>query len=486
MSAAATPHARNRVLPRRTFLRMAAGVGAWPLLAGVARAMGTRPTAAAKPNIIVILSDDLGYTDLGCYGATKIKTPWLDRMAREGTRLTDFYAAAPVCTPTRAALLTGCYPKRVDLHIGVLGEKGNRGLNPNEVTLAELLRGQGYATACIGKWHLGTLPEVFPTRQGFDYYFGMPGPNHGASDLYRNETLLVKKAEVNRAQLTQQYTAEALEFITRSKDKPFFLYLAHGAPHVPLYASERFRGKSAAGLLGDMIEELDWSCGQVLEALKQQGLDERTLVIFTSDNGPADHAAPPLHGGKGSTWEGGFRVPCLARWPGHVPAGGVTHGLATMMDLLPTLAPLAGARTPSDRVIDGMNILPLLTNPSDAASPRATFFYYSREGILSAVRSGNWKLHVVAPVEKWAGKLPAEALLDAKPATPPPWLFDLAADISETRNVAAEHPAVVKRLQDMIAAFDKAITAEVRPAYQAPKPAPAPAGTNNAERRATP
>jgi arylsulfatase A-like enzyme len=310
-------------------------------------------SAEDKPNIVFILADDLGCADLSCYGSQEISTPQLDKMAVEGMKFTDFYAAACVCTPTRAAFLTGSYPKRVGLHNAVLPRHTKSGLDPSEITLAELLKAQGYATACIGKWHLGEQKAVLPLAQGFDFYFGMPGPNHGGSDLYRNNERIEKRGEVDRDQLTLRYTEEAVTFIRESKDKPFFLYLPHGAPHYPLYASKAFRGTSKQGLRGDMIQEIDWSCGEILKTIKELGLDDNTLVIFTSDNGQAGVAAPPLHGGKGSSWEAGFRVPFVARWPKQIPAGTVCKELTTIMDMLPTIAPLAGAEAPQGRKIDG-------------------------------------------------------------------------------------------------------------------------------------
>jgi arylsulfatase A len=421
------------------------------------------------PNLIFILTDDLGYADLSCYGAAKIKTPNIDRLAAEGVKFTDFYAAAPVCTPTRAALLTGCYPKRVGLHKGVLNNHSTTGLHPDEVTIAELLRAQGYATACIGKWHLGETPETLPTNQGFDSYFGMAGPNHGLSDLYRDTQVIEKKGEIDLDQLTQRYTTTAIEFIHKSKDKPFFLYLPHSAPHTPLYASPKFREKSAAGLYGDMIEEVDWSVGQVMATLRELKLENDTLVVFTSDNGQAGCAAPPLHGAKGGTWEAGLRVPCLVRWPGHVPAGTTCRELAVIYDWLPTLAPLVGAKLP-ERKIDGKNIWPLVTSP--AKTPHECFVYYSRgtgkiEAKASAIRSGKWKLHVEPPEENWAGKLPPEALLATKPTEPPPWLYDLETDIGETHNVAAEHPEIVAWLRKLLEDTDTMLTREARPVFEA-------------------
>jgi arylsulfatase A len=433
----------------------------------IGSALAAEPAESSKPNIVFILADDLGYADLSCYGSKEIRTPHLDKMATEGMKFTDFYAAACVCTPTRAAFLTGCYPKRVGLHNAVLQSKTKSGLNPSEITLAELLKAQGYATACIGKWHLGEQEAVLPLAQGFDYYFGMPGPNHNMSDLYRNNELIAKKKNIDRDRLTVRYTEEAVKFIRERKDKPFFLYLPHSAPHTPLYASKKFRGTSRQGLRGDMIQEIDWSCGEILKTIKELGLDETTLVIFTSDNGQSGVAAQPLHGGKGQSWEAGFRVPFVARWPKRIPAGAVSDEFATIMDMLPTMAPLAGAQVPTDRKIDGKDIWPLLSRKPDARSEYDAFFYYVRDSQLSAVRQGKWKLHLRAPSERWAGKLPKEALLATKPKTAPPWLYDLNEDIGETKNVAEENPEVVESLTKLGKEFDRKLSEEMRPAYGA-------------------
>jgi arylsulfatase A len=420
----------------------------------------------AKPNIVFILADDLGYADLACYGAARIQTPHLDQLAAAGTRFTDFYATGCVCSPTRGSLLTGCYAKRIGLHVGVLQQGGGKGLNPAETTIAEVLRERGYATACVGKWHLGDVPEVMPTNQGFDAYFGMIGENHGMSDIYRDITLLEKNRDVDKSQLTKRYTEEAVRFIRASKDRPFFLYFAHSAIHVPLYASDAFRGKSAAGLYGDMTQELDWSVGQVLETLRELNLEQNTLVVFTSDNGQAGAAAPPLHGGKGSTWEAGHRVPCIARLPGRIPAASVTREMAIMFDWAPTMAACAGGSFPAASKLDGCDLWPLLAANPQAVQLHEAFVYYSREGLPSAIRQGNWKLHLVAPVMQWAGKLPPEALLDILPQEPLPWLFDLASDIGETRNVAAQHPDVVAKLRADLAQTDATLTSEARPIFR--------------------
>jgi arylsulfatase A len=422
--------------------------------------------AAAKPNIIFILADDLGYADLSCYGADKIKTPQLDRLALGGMKFTDFYATGCVCSPTRGSLMTGCYPKRIGLHIGVLQQGGGKGLHPAETTIAEVLRGRGYATACVGKWHLGDSPEVLPTSQGFDSYFGMIGENHGMSDLYRDSMLIEKNRDVDKNQLTKRYTEEAVKFIRASKDRPFFLYFAHSAIHVPLFASAEFRGKSAAGLYGDMTGELDWSVGRVLDALKELNLEQNTLVVFTSDNGQAGVAAPPLHGGKGSTWEAGHRVPCIARLPGRIPADSTTAEMSVMFDWAPTMAACADGSFPNERPIDGSNLWPVLEAKPQTTPLHPSFVYYSREGLPSAIRLGNWKLHLVAPVMKWAGMLPPPALLDKLPQEPLPWLFDLASDVGETRNIAAQHPEVLAKLRAALEQTDATLAREARPIFK--------------------
>lgn len=426
----------------------------------------SKATVSEKPNIVFILADDLGYADLSCYGATQIKTPNLDKMAKEGVRFTNFYAPAGVCTPSRASLMTGCYPKRVGLHVAVLPPNTHSGLNPNEITIAELLKKEGYTTGCIGKWHLGLLPEVMPNAQGFDYYYGMPGPNHGRSDLFRNDSLLKKNSDVEYDHITLNYTQEAISFIRKNKAKPFFLYMAHNAVHIPLFASKGFRRHEGTnGLYRDMTEELDWSCGEIIEGLKDAGILDNTIVIFTSDNGPSGVAATPLHGGKGSTWEGGFREPLIVRWPGRIPAGSVCHEMATMMDFLPTLAGITGVHIPTDRKIDGRDIFPLMTD-KNAKSSYSFLCYYGRDGELAAIRKGKWKLHLLGPSEKWAGKQPViEALLNTKPATPLPWLYDLSSDIGETHNIAGANPKIVRQLRKLALSFNSTLSTEIRPAY---------------------
>ena len=407
----------------------------------------------ARPNFIIIFCDDLGYSDIGPFGSEKHRTPHLDRMAAEGRKFTSFYVTSGVCTPSRSSLMTGCYPKRVGLHVnekgaGVLFPGNQRGLNPSEFTLAEVLKARGYATGIVGKWHLGDQLAFLPTRQGFDYYFGIPFSNDmGQKDrpskpypplpLLRMEKVI--EEEPDQRLLTQRYTREAIAFIERHKAKPFFLYLPHSMPHWPQYSSERFAGKSANGKWGDAAEEIDWSTGEILKALKANGLDKKTMVIFMSDNGGAvRHGASnqPLRGGKGSTWEGGHRVPFVVRWPGTIPPGTGTDALATSMDLLPTLAKLAEAKPPADRTLDGKDIAPLLLAKPGAATPHKAFYFYAR-GQLHAVRSGNWKLFFTR------GK--------QKPKGIPSALYNLASDIGETTNVLGEHPGVAKRLAKLAA-----------------------------------
>jgi len=416
------------------------------------------------PNVVVIFADDLGYGDLGCFGSEKHRTPNLDRMAAEGMRFTSFYVTSGVCSPSRSSLMTGCYPRRVGLHENELGQfvlfPGNQtGLNPDEITIAEVVKEQGYATQIVGKWHLGDQPAFLPTRQGFDHYFGIPYSNdlgkwkpergYPPLPLLRDESVI--ETEPDQAQLTPRYTAEAIEFITAHRGEPFFLYMPHTFPHTPLYASERFHGKSANGRYGDAVEELDWSVGEILDTLDQLGIAGRTLVIFTSDNGAArgpGGSNAPLRGYKASTWEGGQRVPCVMRWPGKIPAGAECDELATSMDVMPTVARLAGGATPPDRIIDGRDIWPLMAGEPGAKSPHEAFYYYFIRH-LDAVRSGPWKLFVARRTAN--SPRPAPNIPYTSASTPIPHeLYNLEGDLGEQNNVAAEHPEVVERLLALV------------------------------------
>jgi arylsulfatase A len=413
------------------------------------------------PNVIIILTDDQGYADIGCFGAPLIKTPRLDRMASEGVRFTHFYAAANVCTPSRAALMTGCYPQRVDLGEvkptgtaksgRVLYANAPFGLHPDEITIAELLKARGYATGMVGKWHLGDAKQFFPTRQGFDSYFGTPYSND-MTPLYFIRGDEIIERDPDQTTITDRYTNESLKFVRDNKDKPFFLYLAHNMPHTPLHVPARWRGKSAGGLYGDVIEQLDDSVGQILDLLAELNIDDQTLVIFTSDNGPwhirgeNGGNATPLRAGKGTTYEGGMRVPCIMRWRGKIPPGGVCAELATMMDLMPTVARFAGTAAPKDRIIDGKDISDLMLSKPEAKSPHEAFFYYSGNR-LNAVRSGPWKLKLQTTLaeETEYGKID-------NPQTPiSPKLYNLLTDPGEQKSVLGDHPDVVDRLNALAA-----------------------------------
>jgi len=463
-----------------------------------------------RPNLIVFLMDDVGYADIGPFGAEGIATPHFDRVAAEGVKLTDFYVH-PVCGVTRAALLTGCYAMRVAEHHNI--KHGHPILHSDEITLAEVLKKAGYATALIGKWHLAGDypadgpapfdPAKLPNGQGFDYWFGTPTHNGTTRTIEgsRFRTWLMRNGEVldqsvdqdEMDHLVQRYTAEAIAWIKQHKDEPFFLYVAHNQAHVVLGAREEFRGSSQRGLYGDVMQELDWSAGQIMAALRGLGLAEKTLVIATSDNGPwneqhlagpavqkmlddkygkmsqfefneayrqelqtsaafraatrDDHfgRATPLRGTKMQTWEGGLRVPALAWWPGQIPAGKTCQQPATIMDLMPTFAKLAGTTPPADRLIDGRDIMPLLTDPEHAASPHQAIYYYAFTH-LQAVRRGKWKLVAARPARPAWG-IWYSRYADAVPA---PQLYDIEADIGESRDVAAEHPEVVARLQALL------------------------------------
>jgi len=437
----------QRRLRRREFVQAAgrAALAAAASLPGCAHAREARPDG--RPNVVVIFIDDMGYGDIEPFGSTLNRTPHLNRMAEEGVKLTSFYVAAPLCTPSRAALMTGCYPKRVGLARGswggVLFPKDSHGLHPNEVTIAEVLGKAGYATGCFGKWHLGDQPAFLPTRHGFDTYFGIPYSNdmwpkhpgakrwkHGVCPLpvMRGKKVVdVVEDMDDQAQLCKRFTDEAVTFIRKNEDKPFFVYLPHAFIHWPRQARQAFMDKAGGDATRAQIEEVDWSVGQILQTLRDLDPAQNTLVLFTSDNGGSRGCVnKPLRGGKGNTWEGGMREPTLAWWPGHVPAGAVCDEVASTMDLLPTVARLAGGKAPDDRVIDGKDIAPLLRDPANAKSPHETFFYHQGNN-LRAVRAGKWKLHANGG------------------------LYDLDADIGEQKNVAKQHPDVVKRLRGYLA-----------------------------------
>lgn len=418
--------------------------------------------AAPPPNVVVIFTDDQGYGDVGCFGAKGFTTPNLDRMAQDGIRFTNFYSAQAVCSASRTALLTGCYPNRLGM-LGALGPNATHGINDNEKTIAEVLKTRGYATAIYGKWHLGHHPKFLPTRHGFDDYFGLPysndmWPKHPTAkfpDLPLIEGEKIVEHNPDQTKLTTWYTERAVKFIEKNKDKPFFLYVPHNMPHVPLHVSENFKGKSEQGLYGDVIMEIDWSVGQILATLKKLNLDEQTLVIFTSDNGPwlsyGNHAgsAGPLREGKGTSWDGGQREPCIMRWTGKIPAGSVCKEPAMTIDILPTLAKLAGAELPKNK-IDGMDIWPLISAQPNAKSPQeAYYFYWGNE--LQGIRSGPWKLHFAHTYRSLDGKSGGR---DGQPGPyvdkkTPLALYNLDTDIGETTNVADKHPDIVSRLQTL-------------------------------------
>ncbi|WP_020566776.1 sulfatase family protein [Neolewinella persica] len=437
---------------------------------------------SAPPNIIFILTDDQGYGDLSCYGSSRIYSPNLDQMATEGIKLTSFYAF-PSCSPSRAALMTGCYPPRVGIP-DVVGPPGvawtankQYGLHPQETTLPEALKSVGYVTAMVGKWHLGHFPETMPQKHGFDQFFGLPYSNdmlpekgYGNLSLMRNTDTL----EVNpdQTQLVKRYTAEALDFIRQKRDVPFFLYLAHSMPHVPIFASDDFLEKSGRGLYADVIAEIDASVGTLLAELKVQGIDENTLVIFTSDNGPwltyGNHAgsAGPFREGKGTTWEGGMRVPMIARWPGKISAGSVSHHPASLTDILPTLVSIAGAGLP-EKKIDGRDLTAHLTSPAPAAAPPpdAPMCYY-RSGNLDAVRVGKWKLHVphsfryvdIVGNDAVSGNY---AYRDTGLE-----LYDLEGDPGEKYNVAEKFPEKTEELRALIERLQAEMETEKRAPFR--------------------
>ena len=400
-----------------------------------------------RPNVILINCDDLGYGDLGCYGSTVNRTPHLDRLASEGTRLTDFYMAAPVCTPSRAAMMTGCYAQRVSMGevcdgSWVLFPGQNEGLNPDEITIATMLKQQGYVSKLIGKWHLGDQKDFLPTNHGFDQYFGLPYSNDMGRQTGREhlpplplvEGDQVIQQQPDQAALTERYVEHSLRYMRENRDRPFFIYLAHMYVHLPLYAPQYFLNRSQNGAYGAAVECIDWSVGMIMNELRRLGLDRNTVVIFTSDNGSRGRGGgsnAPLRGTKGTTYEGGQRLPCIVRWANQVPAGVSCNQITTAMDFLPTVAALTGGSAPNDRTLDGRNISSTLMHETGAASPHDAFYYYLRNE-LQAVRFGNWKLHLQRHE-----------------------LYDLSVDVGEERNRIAEHPKIVDQIEGLAEACQR-------------------------------
>ncbi|WP_404309227.1 sulfatase family protein [Neorhodopirellula lusitana] len=440
--------------------------------------------ATNRPNFVIIFTDDQGYADLSCFGGKQVFTPNIDQMAKEGVRLTSFYVAAPLCTPSRAALMTGCYPARIDMDVPSSLEikmknipEGRRfpvclagdgkGLNPEELTIAEVAQSAGYKTGMFGKWHLGDQPEFLPTRQGFEEFFGLPY-SHDIHPMHKNQKFFnfpplpllegekVIELEPNADYLTRRITDRAIDFIERNKDENFFLYVAHPLPHGPLAASPEIKqkyaqqlkanGKGKPGIFPTAIYEIDWSVGEILKTLKEQGIDENTMVLFASDNGPAKGSAKPLSGRKGTTLEGGQRVPAVIRWPQVIPAGTETDKMLTAMDVLPTFTKLCGAKLPDDLLIDGKDIMPTLVDGAD--SPHEHFFY-AHWGVLEGVRWKSWKLRVI----------------DGKET-----LYNLADDIGEKENVLASHPEIAAQLRVAMQRFEEELAANVRPAGHVENP----------------
>jgi arylsulfatase len=436
----------------------------------LAAASSFAASAARPPNVIVIFCDDLGYGDVGVFGAKGFKTPNLDGMARDGVKFTNFHVAQAVCSASRTALLTGCYPNRVGIH-GALGPQSIHGIHADETTLAEVFKTRGYATGMAGKWHLGHLAPFQPVRHGFDEAFGLPYSNdmwpyhpeakpgsYPKLPMFENGRVVDDEITPDKQRnLTTWYTERAVSFIERNKDRPFFFYLAHSMPHVPLFVSDKFKGKSERGLYGDVIMEIDWSVGEVLRTLEKHGLTRDTLVIFTSDNGPwlsyGDHAGSsgPHREGKGTAWEGGTRVPCLMRWPGQLPAGAVSDQYVMTIDLLPTLARRIGAEMPKLK-IDGLDVWPILSGQSGARNPHEGYGNWYAQNELQAVVSGDgeWKLVLPHRYRTLGGRPGGRDGIPAKYENvnlERPALYNLRTDREETKDVAAAHPEVVARLQ---------------------------------------
>jgi arylsulfatase A len=435
-------------MTRRDFLAVAAATLGSPLAAAPSR----------PPNIVFILCDDLGYGDLGCYGS-RIRTPNLDRLASEGVRFTNFCSADPVCSPSRAALLTGRYPTRVGVP-RVLFPQDAEGLNLDETTLADVLKARNYKTMCIGKWHLGRPAPYLPTSRGFDDYFGIPYSNDMNPRVLMHNTDVIEPT-AGLETLTARYSEQATGFINNAKASPFFLYMPHTYPHIPLGASPRFRGKSAEGLYGDVVEEVDWSVGEVLRALKQNGLDQDTLVMFSSDNGPWYQGSPgKLRGRKNTTYEGGIREPFIARWTGNIPAGRVSNALASMMDVFPTVTKLCGGALPP-KPLDGIDIWPLLHGDKESID-RAPLLYFDNWD-LQCARWMNWKLHIAR--HNTAAYTPAPPGGRHSYLLPKPELYNLENDPDESYDVAPENPQIVAQIQAKIGEMLKGFPEPVQKAY---------------------
>jgi len=447
----------------------------------------TSGQSAEQPNFVIIFTDDQGYNDLGCFGSKTIETPNIDRLAAEGRKMTNFHVPSSVCSPSRAALLTGCYPKRVGMHKHVIFPANKHGLHPDEMTIADLLKQKGYATACFGKWHLGHTPELLPTSQGFDEYFGIPysndmshpdnkkKPKMSMDKLWLNpkesfgpwgtpllEGTEIAELPVDQRTVTRRYTDRAVKFIEEHKDEPFFVYLPHSMPHIPLFVPDDVHDPNPKNAYTCVIEHIDAEVGRIAETLRKHNLDKNTYLIFTSDNGPwlrfKHHggSALPLRSGKSTTYEGGQRVPCVVWGPGRIPASTTTDAFCTTMDLFPTIAAMSSAK-PSDRKIDGYDITATLHG--EAKSPRKEMVYYSSKGQLKGLRQGDWKLLV--PVQNKQ----ASAKKATKPAPGKIELYNLAQDISESKNLASEHPEKVEALTQRMQALDKEVTENARPVW---------------------
>jgi len=452
------------------------GISILSLVSAATTQVPAKPASAATParlpNVVIFYADDLGYGDVGCFGQQRWKTPNIDRLAREGVRFTDFRVSQPVCSASRTSLLTGCYANRLGIH-GALNHSARHGINAEETTLAEVCKQKGYATAAIGKWHLGHHPMFLPTRHGFDEYLGLPYSNdmwarskvakrgdYPPLPLFDGEKIIDSDVdERDQAELTRKYGDRAADFIDRNKGGPFFLYLAFTMPHVPLFASSSFQGRSPAGVYGDVIEELDDAVGKALAALDRNGLANDTLAIFTSDNGPwltyGPHAgtAGPLREGKGTVYEGGLRTPFAARYPGRIPAGSVCGETAMTIDILPTIARLIGAEPPK-RKIDGLDIWPLLSGQPGAKCPHEAFYHYYHQGELQAIRSGPWKLILPHKAKLIEGTPLGKDGFPGKPRDTyvKLQLYNLDLDLGERTDLVDQRPKIVTQLMTHVEA----------------------------------